>query len=67
MVIIIGSLHIVEADLSGSSDVLILVDPPEGHMVGPKYYLKSLDQLAETRRESRGFFLPALRIDQPRM
>jgi hypothetical protein len=42
-VIVIGSPQITEADFPGSSDVLILTDPPEGHLAGPKVLLESLD------------------------
>ena len=42
-VIVIGSPQITEADFSGSSDVLILADPPEGHMAGPNILLELLD------------------------
>jgi len=41
-VIVIGSPRIAEADFPGSSDVLILADPPEGHMAGPRVLLESL-------------------------
>jgi hypothetical protein len=42
-VIVIGSPQITEADFLGSSDVLILPDPPEGHLAGPKVLLESVE------------------------
>jgi hypothetical protein len=42
-VIVIGSPQIAEGDFPGSSDLLILADPPEGHLAGPKVLLESLD------------------------
>jgi len=42
-VIVIGSPQITEADFPGSSDVLILADPLEGHLAGPKVLLESVD------------------------
>jgi hypothetical protein len=42
-VIVIGSPQVAEADFPGTSDVLILADPREGHMAGPKVLLESVD------------------------
>src|SRR5262245_27573089 len=41
-VVVIGSPDVTQADFPGSVDVLIQVDPPEGHMAGPKILLDSL-------------------------
>jgi hypothetical protein len=41
-IVIIGSPGVAKADFPGITDVLIKVDPPAGHMAGPKVLLDSL-------------------------
>jgi hypothetical protein len=41
-VVVVGSPGVQASDFSGTSDVVIKSDPPEGHMAGPKALLESL-------------------------
>jgi hypothetical protein len=42
-VVVIGSPSVTKDDFPGSAEVLIMGDPPDGHMAGPKRLLESLD------------------------
>lgn len=42
-IVVIGSPGVAKSDFSGSAEVLIRVDPPEGHLAGPRRLLESLD------------------------
>jgi hypothetical protein len=42
--IVVGSPEVSKADFAGHPDVLIKLDPPAGHMAGPKALLESLDR-----------------------
>jgi hypothetical protein len=42
-VVVIGSPGVTKDDFPGSAEVLIMGDPPEGHMAGPRRLLESLD------------------------
>jgi hypothetical protein len=42
-IVVIGSPGVAKSDFPGSAEVLIKVDPPEGHMAGPRRLLESLD------------------------
>ena len=41
-VVVVGSPGVDESHFAGKPDVLIMPDPPEGHMAGPKALLESL-------------------------
>jgi hypothetical protein len=41
-VVVLGSPGVDESHFAGKPDVLIMPDPPEGHMAGPKTLLESL-------------------------
>lgn len=41
-VVVVGSPGVTKSDFPGSSDVVIMADPPAGHMAGPKALLNSL-------------------------
>jgi hypothetical protein len=43
-IVVVGSPDVTRTDFPGYSDVLILDDPPEGHMAGPRVLLESLSQ-----------------------
>jgi hypothetical protein len=42
-VIVVGSPGVTEKDFPGTSDVFIRLDPPAGHMAGPKVLLDSVE------------------------
>jgi hypothetical protein len=43
--VVVGSPGVEEWQFAGKPDVLIKLDPPEGHMAGPKALLEALDPL----------------------
>jgi hypothetical protein len=43
-VIVVGSPGVDESQFAGAPDMVIKLDPPEGHMAGPKALLESLDR-----------------------
>ena len=42
--IVVGSPGIDESQFAGQPNILIVPDPPEGHIAGPKTLLESLDR-----------------------
>jgi hypothetical protein len=48
-IVVIGSPGVAKSDFPGSAEVLIMADPPEGHMAGPRRLLELLD--AERRSQ----------------
>jgi hypothetical protein len=42
-IVVIGSPGVAKSDFAGSAEVLIMADPPEGHMAGPRRLLELLD------------------------
>jgi hypothetical protein len=42
-IVVIGSPGVTRSDFPGTAEVLIMADPPEGHLAGPRRLLELLD------------------------
>ena len=49
-IVIVGSPGVEEAQFAGKPQVLIVPDPPEGHMAGPRSLLDSKTAIPEANR-----------------
>lgn len=52
-IVIIGSPGVEETQFTGGPDIIIVPDPPEGHMAGPKSLLDSKQQFHQSPSNGR--------------